>query len=81
MLYAIAFQNTITRQIFYYTGKAGDYWLSSDSTKAFFGYSLEGVRNVGEKLLRQHCITLEHCELLPVINPNATDDTEGGSCD
>lgn len=37
----------------YYTGKAGQEWVSTDPQEAFYGYSDQGVQFVGNKLMLQ----------------------------
>ena len=42
---ALIIGKTAEGKVVYYTGKAGDGWISDKMKDAFIGYSLEGARN------------------------------------
>lgn len=50
--YAIGFLDVKTGTAQYYTGKAGDDWLTPNIGCAFFAYSFEGATNIGKKMER-----------------------------
>lgn len=82
MSYAIAFKSKQTGHVSYYTGKAGGDWLSPNRKDAFFGYSLDGVSYVGNRMLNS---TVLHgrCDVLAVEEPDheTACESEGGLID
>lgn len=72
MMFAAAFAMP-TGHVLYYTGMAGGEYLSSDITKAFFGYSQTGAMRKAEALAfpRTSGLAAEH-KPLAVPMPVAT---------
>lgn len=83
MLYAIGFINKETKHVSYYTGKAGAGWLSPNRSDAFFGYSLDGVSNIGNRMLNSPVLHGRY-DVLAVEEPDlkpAFIESEGGLID
>lgn len=82
MNYAIGFISKDTGAVRYYTGKAGEGWLSPNRSDAFFGYSLDGVIRMGNRMLNTPVLHGRY-DVLAVeeLDQEPTFESEGGLTD